>query len=186
MRAGSGRLRFAVDTGGTFTDLIVADDNGDIEMFKAPTQPADPVAGVLEVMGAAARGSGVLARRISRARRHSRPRHDARDQRDRNGSNRANRLSHDGGPSGHAGLSGRRPAGRLQLHRALSCAIRAQGADIRDSRAHPERRFGARAARRNRRGRQFFDGSRRWGWRRSPSVCCGRSSIRRTSSRSAP
>ena len=50
MRAGSGRLRFAVDTGGTFTDLIVADDNGEISMFKAPTQPADPVAGVIEVM----------------------------------------------------------------------------------------------------------------------------------------
>jgi N-methylhydantoinase A len=67
MSAGSGRLRFAVDTGGTFTDLIVADDNGEISMFKAPTQPADPVAGVLEVMGAAARVSGVpLAEYLAR------------------------------------------------------------------------------------------------------------------------
>src|SRR4029077_356870 len=67
MRAGSGRLRFAVDTGGTFTDLIVADDNGEMSMFKAPTQPADPVAGVLEVMGAAARVSGVpLAEYLTR------------------------------------------------------------------------------------------------------------------------
>jgi N-methylhydantoinase A len=67
MRAGSGRLRFAVDTGGTFTDLIVADDNGEMSMFKAPTQPADPVAGVLEVMGAAARVSGVpLAEYLAR------------------------------------------------------------------------------------------------------------------------
>jgi N-methylhydantoinase A len=49
-----GRLRFAVDTGGTFTDLIVANDRGDIEMFKAPTQPSDPVAGVLEAMRTAA------------------------------------------------------------------------------------------------------------------------------------
>ena len=48
------RLRFAVDTGGTFTDLIVADDSGDIEMFKAPTQLSDPVAGVLEAMRTAA------------------------------------------------------------------------------------------------------------------------------------
>jgi N-methylhydantoinase A len=54
---GSGRLRFAVDTGGTFTDLIVADDGGDIAMFKAPTQPSDPVAGVLEAMRVAAQAS---------------------------------------------------------------------------------------------------------------------------------
>ncbi|MBV9287704.1 MAG: hypothetical protein JO288_07750, partial [Hyphomicrobiales bacterium] len=52
-----GWLRFAVDTGGTFTDLIVADDSGEIAMFKAPTQPSDPVAGVLEAMRAAAEGS---------------------------------------------------------------------------------------------------------------------------------
>ena len=136
MRAGSGRLRFAVDTGGTFTDLIVADDNGGIAMFKAPTQPADPVAGVLEVMGAAARmrpafrSSDYLARGEILVARHY-----ACDQRDRNGSNRANRLSDDGGPSGYAGLSRGRSAGRLQFHGALPCAIRAQGADLRDSRS---------------------------------------------------
>ncbi|HZZ60310.1 MAG TPA: hydantoinase/oxoprolinase family protein [Roseiarcus sp.] len=56
-RGESGRYRFAVDTGGTFTDLIVADDSGDIEMFKAPTQPSDPIAGVLDVMRAAAQAS---------------------------------------------------------------------------------------------------------------------------------
>ncbi len=53
------RLRFAVDTGGTFTDLIVAAGGGaEIEMFKAPTQPSDPVVGVLEAMRVAARTSG--------------------------------------------------------------------------------------------------------------------------------
>ena len=52
-----GRLRFAVDTGGTFTDLIVADEAGGIEMFKAPTQPTDPAAGVIAVMQAAADAS---------------------------------------------------------------------------------------------------------------------------------
>ena len=62
-----GRYRFAVDTGGTFTDLIVADDSGDIEMFKAATQPSDPVAGVLDVMRAAAEDSGVsLAEYLAR------------------------------------------------------------------------------------------------------------------------
>jgi N-methylhydantoinase A len=53
----SGRLRFAVDAGGTFTDLIVAYDSGDIAMFKVPTQPSDPVAGVLEAMDVAAQAS---------------------------------------------------------------------------------------------------------------------------------
>ena len=64
---GSGRLRFAVDTGGTFTDLIVADDGGDIAMFKAPTQPSNPVAGVLEAMRDAAQASRAsLAEYLSR------------------------------------------------------------------------------------------------------------------------
>ena len=120
MRAGSGRLRFAVDTGGTFTDLIVADDNGEMSMFKAPTQPADPVAGVLEVMGAAARVSGVpLAEYLARGEILVHGTTHAINA-IVTGSNRANRVPYDRGPSRHAGLSGRRPAGRLQLHDALS------------------------------------------------------------------
>jgi N-methylhydantoinase A len=47
-------MRFACDTGGTFTDLVVEDDEGLIRMFKAPTIPADPVAGVLNAIGKAA------------------------------------------------------------------------------------------------------------------------------------
>ncbi len=54
----SGRLRFAVDTGGTFTDLIAASPDGGIEMFKAATTPSDPVAGLLDVMRIAADASG--------------------------------------------------------------------------------------------------------------------------------
>ena len=41
-------LRFAVDTGGTFTDLMVADENGVLSMHKASTTPSDPVAGVVD------------------------------------------------------------------------------------------------------------------------------------------
>ena len=41
-------MRFAVDTGGTFTDLVVEDDSGEVRMYKASTTPSDPVAGVLE------------------------------------------------------------------------------------------------------------------------------------------
>ena len=47
-------MRFACDTGGTFTDLIAEDRNGELRMYKAPTTPADPVAGVLDVVAAAA------------------------------------------------------------------------------------------------------------------------------------
>ena len=47
-------MRFAVDTGGTFTDLVVESDDGGLRMYKAPTTPADPVAGVLETLAHAA------------------------------------------------------------------------------------------------------------------------------------
>lgn len=54
----SDRLRFAVDTGGTFTDLIVADSAGTLRMHKAATTPADPVEGVVDVMRVAADAVG--------------------------------------------------------------------------------------------------------------------------------
>jgi N-methylhydantoinase A len=47
-------MRFAVDTGGTFTDLIVEDDGDGLHMFKAPTTPDDPVRGVLDSLSRAA------------------------------------------------------------------------------------------------------------------------------------
>ena len=47
-------MRFAVDTGGTFTDLVVETDDGGLRMYKAPTTPTDPVAGVLETLSRAA------------------------------------------------------------------------------------------------------------------------------------
>ncbi|OAJ56524.1 5-oxoprolinase [Paraburkholderia ginsengiterrae] len=49
-------MRFAVDTGGTFTDLIVEDDDGSLHMFKSPTTPADPISGVLDALQVAADG----------------------------------------------------------------------------------------------------------------------------------
>ena len=48
-------MRFATDTGGTFTDLIIEDDAGHIRMFKAATVPAEPVKGVLDAFAVAAR-----------------------------------------------------------------------------------------------------------------------------------
>lgn len=51
-------MRLASDTGGTFTDLIVEDDDGNLDMFKASTTPHDPVLGVINAVKLAARASG--------------------------------------------------------------------------------------------------------------------------------
>ena len=50
-------ITFAVDTGGTFTDLIV-DSGGELQLFKAHTTPEDPVDGVLDAVGVAAGSMG--------------------------------------------------------------------------------------------------------------------------------
>jgi N-methylhydantoinase A len=57
-------VRLAVDTGGTFTDLVVEDDDGVLHLFKSPTTPDDPVRGVLDVLAVAAEALGpdVLSR----------------------------------------------------------------------------------------------------------------------------
>ena len=47
-------MRFATDTGGTFTDLIIEDDDGRISMFKAATVPSQPVKSVLAAFDIAA------------------------------------------------------------------------------------------------------------------------------------
>jgi N-methylhydantoinase A len=52
-------MRFAVDTGGTFTDLVIEDADGSLWMYKAPTTPDDPVQGVLDVLSAAARARNI-------------------------------------------------------------------------------------------------------------------------------
>ncbi len=47
-------MRLACDTGGTFTDLIV-EDNNNLKMFKSSTTPDDPVNGVLNSINLAAK-----------------------------------------------------------------------------------------------------------------------------------
>jgi N-methylhydantoinase A len=47
-----------VDTGGTFTDLVLEQD-GTLRLFKSPSTPRDPVRGVLDVLGVAAVSLGV-------------------------------------------------------------------------------------------------------------------------------
>lgn len=57
-------MRFSVDIGGTFTDLVIEHDDGHIQLAKAPTVPADPVEGVLAAFDVAARAHGVTRRRL--------------------------------------------------------------------------------------------------------------------------
>jgi N-methylhydantoinase A len=56
-------MRLAVDTGGTFTDLVLEDDQGQIHQYKSQTTPHDPVEGILNVLknAAAERGIGLDA-----------------------------------------------------------------------------------------------------------------------------
>jgi N-methylhydantoinase A len=52
-------MRIAVDTGGTFTDLVLEDDQGKLSIFKSATVVVDPVQGILDVceLAAAERGT---------------------------------------------------------------------------------------------------------------------------------
>ncbi|MFI5958889.1 hydantoinase/oxoprolinase family protein [Cryptosporangium sp. NPDC051539] len=52
-------MRFAVDTGGTFTDLVIEEDDGSQTVYKSPTVPSDQVRGVLDVFQVAADARGV-------------------------------------------------------------------------------------------------------------------------------
>ncbi|TPW16255.1 MAG: 5-oxoprolinase (ATP-hydrolyzing) [Acidimicrobiaceae bacterium] len=51
-------MRISVDIGGTFTDLVIETMQG-LELFKAPTVPADPIQGVMDVLRRAAEAKGV-------------------------------------------------------------------------------------------------------------------------------
>ena len=57
-------MRFAVDTGGTFTDLVVEDDDGRLSIYKSSTVPADPVQGILNVFDVAADERGVSPQQL--------------------------------------------------------------------------------------------------------------------------
>jgi N-methylhydantoinase A len=57
-------MRFAVDTGGTFTDLVVEDEDGTLGLYKSSTVPADPVRGILDVFEVAAQEREVSRREL--------------------------------------------------------------------------------------------------------------------------
>lgn len=52
-------MRLAVDTGGTFTDLLVEDDMQALHMFKASTTPDDPMCGVMDALSLASTHLGM-------------------------------------------------------------------------------------------------------------------------------
>ena len=51
--------RIAIDTGGTFTDLVLDDGSGQLRPFKAKTTPDDPTVGILAALMRAAQGLGI-------------------------------------------------------------------------------------------------------------------------------
>jgi N-methylhydantoinase A len=51
-------MRFAVDVGGTFTDLVVEQPGGSLLVRKSPSTPSDPAKSVLDVLALAARDRG--------------------------------------------------------------------------------------------------------------------------------
>ena len=44
------KYRLGIDAGGTFTDLVLADQSGDVRLYKALSTPADPTRAIEEGM----------------------------------------------------------------------------------------------------------------------------------------
>jgi N-methylhydantoinase A len=60
-------MRFAVDTGGTFTDLLVEDASGVLHMYKSSTTPRDPTVGIFECLDLAAADRSIPRKDLLRA-----------------------------------------------------------------------------------------------------------------------
>ena len=54
-------MRLAIDTGGTFTDVVVRHADGLLTLHKAPSTPHDPIEGILAAIGRAAAAEGLQA-----------------------------------------------------------------------------------------------------------------------------
>ncbi len=58
------RLRFGIDTGGTFTDLVIEGLPEGLRFFKRPTTPTNPIIGLLDVTAHAASELGMTTREL--------------------------------------------------------------------------------------------------------------------------
>ena len=178
-------LQFAVDTGGTFTDLVVDGDEFAAALLQAVDDPVEPVEGLLDVFAGGSRRSRAQPGRVSRPRPELLVFGTTRATNAVvTGNDRPDGAALHTGSSGHPALpGGRRPDDAVRLHAGIPGAVRAAVAHLRGPRAGALRRHRPHAARRARGGRSSpsaYGSSRS---RRSPSVCSGRSSTRRTKSR---
>ena len=152
-----------IDVGGTFTDLIlVDDDSGEVRIAKVPTTVANQADGVLAALDAA-------RRRSARARSHRSWHHDH-HQCDARAQDRHGRPDHDARLSRRARARPPDPADAVRPEGPLRAADRARFAP-RGRRAHRRRRRGPRAARRG-------------AGRGSGQAACSRSAPRASSSTS--
>ena len=55
-------MRISVDTGGTFTDLVLEESTGRLQVFKAPTTPEEPASGIFAALETAVRHRGERVR----------------------------------------------------------------------------------------------------------------------------
>ena len=126
-------LHAGIDTGGTFTDLVVLDDEtGPARRREAPSTPADPADGDLPL----ARG-GRRRRRLARV---GDARHDGRHERAARAQGRARPAAHDGGLRGRAGDRADRQGGPLRPAPREAGAVRRAARLPRRPRAARRRR----------------------------------------------
>ena len=52
-------MRFAVDIGGTFSDLVVEHDDATLRLYKSPTTPEDPTESLIATLEQAADDAGI-------------------------------------------------------------------------------------------------------------------------------
>ena len=61
-------MYLGIDIGGTFTDLVLMDEGGNISTAKAPTTPGELEKGVFDAVAVAAESAGARARKSFSAR----------------------------------------------------------------------------------------------------------------------